>query len=268
MNKKSESTLNKMQKIMRVRNYSEQTVKSYIGYANKFLISFDKDAYHISVVEAKNYLLNYPYTSVSQQNQIINAIKFLYKEVVKRTLSIDKIKRPKKEKRLPRVINQYTLIEKLSKIENLKHRAILTFTFSCGLRVSETINMRIEDIDSENMLVLIRQGKGRKDRYSPLTQSTLELLRDYFKKYRPVEYLFNGQSSNKYSYTSCNKIFKKYIDPNQSIHLLRHSAATAALENGTHLSHIQKWYGHNSSKTTEIYTHISTTELHKIKQAV
>lgn len=268
MNKKSKSTLEKMNKIMSVRNYSPQTVKSYLGYTNKFLSFFNKDAYHISVIEARNYLLNYSYTSVSQQNQIINAVKLFYREVIGRNISINKIKRPRKEKRLPRVINQYVLIDKLSKIENLKHKALLVFTFSCGLRISETINMKIKDIDSGNMLVAIRQSKGKKDRYSPLTQLTLELLREYFLKYKPKEYLFNGQNSQKYSYTSCNKIFKKYIDPDCSTHTLRHSAGTAAYENGTDLRSIQKWFGHNSSKTTEIYTHISVKELHKIKQAI
>ncbi len=137
-------------------------------------------------------------------------------------------------------------------------------TYSVGLRVSEIVNIKIEDIDSKRMLIHIKNAKGRKDRIVPLSQTVLELLRNYFKEYRPKEYLFNGQNELRYSIGSCQKIYKKYIDTNSSIHTLRHSSFTNLLESGTDLRIIQKIAGHSSSKTTEIYTHVSNQLLNKV----
>jgi site-specific recombinase XerD len=142
---------------------------------------------------------------------------------------------------------------------------ILTLTYSVGLRVSEVVNLKIEDIDSKRMLIHIKNAKGKKDRIVPLSQKVLELLREYWKEYKPSIYLFNGQQSSQYSIGSCQKIYKKYIDQNSSIHTLRHSSFTNLLENGTDLRIIQKIAGHSSSKTTEIYTHISNNILGKVK---
>jgi site-specific recombinase XerD len=153
---------------------------------------------------------------------------------------------------------------KLSKIENLKHKTILTLTYSVGLRVSEIINLKIEDIDSKRMIIHIKNAKGKKDRIVPLSENVQNLIKIYSEKYTPKEYLFNGQSTNKYSIQSCQNIYKKYIDENSSIHTLRHSAFTNLLENGTDLRIIQKIAGHSSTKTTEIYTHVSNQLLNKV----
>ena len=127
------------------------------------------------------------------------------------------------------------------------------------------VNLKIEDIDSKRMLIHIKNAKGRKDRLVPLSKNVLELLREYWKEYKPKIYLFNGQSSDQYSIQSCQKIYKKYIDESSSIHTLRHSSFTNLLENGTDLIIIQKIAGHSSSKTTELYTHVSNGLLSKIK---
>ena len=174
-------------------------------------------------------------------------------------------KRPKSEKKLPRVIDGEFIKNQLTKITNLKHKTILTLTYSVGLRVSEIINLKIEDIDSKRMLIRIKNAKGRKDRIVPLSETVLELLRNYYKEYKPKQYLFNGQNSIQYSIGSCQKIYKKYIDSNSSIHTLRHSSFTNLLESGTDLRIIQKIAGHSSSKTTEIYTHVSNNMLSKVK---
>lgn len=137
--------------------------------------------------------------------------------------------------------------------------------YSVGLRVSEVINLKIEDIDSKRMIINIKLAKGSKDRIVPLSENILQLLRNYFKLYKPREYLFNGQKSLQYSSESCNKIIKKYLDSsNFHFHQLRHSCFTTLLENGTDLRVIQKIAGHSSSKTTEIYTHVSTQLLSKV----
>jgi site-specific recombinase XerD len=192
----------------------------------------------------------------------------LYKEVLGKKYDKVSFKRPRSEKKLPKVIDSELIKFKLSEIENLKHKAILTLTFSVGLRVSETVNLKIDDIDSKRMLIHIKNGKGRKDRIVPLSQTVLDLLRQYYREYKPVNYLFNGQFSEQYSIGSCQKIYKKYIDDESSIHTLRHSSATALLENGTDLRIIQSILGHSNVKTTEIYTHVSNQILSKVNLVI
>jgi site-specific recombinase XerD len=195
---------------------------------------------------------------------VINAIRFLYKFGLNKKYDKVSFKRPKSEKKLPQIIDHNHIITQLVKIENLKHKTILSLAYSIGLRVSEIINLKIEDIDSKRMLIHIKNAKGRKDRIVPLSENILTLLRDYFKEYRPVEYLFNGQNSPKYSTGSCNAIVKKYLGEKYHIHQLRHSCFTNLLEKGTDLRIIQKIAGHSNVKTTEIYTHVSNQLLNKV----
>jgi integrase/recombinase XerD len=246
-------------------NYSKSTSDIYLHYIDVFLSTTTKPSSRLTSGDFQLYLDNYNFTSVSQQNQIINAIRFLYKFGINKKYDKVSFNRPKKEKKLPRVIDSEQIIKSLSKIENIKHKSILTLCFSVGLRVSELVNLKIEDIDSSRMIIHIKNAKGRKDRVVPLSKAVLELLRIYYKELRPVEYLFNGQTTNKYSIGSCQKIYKKYIDSSTSIHCLRHSCFTNLLENDTNLRTIQSIAGHNSSKTTEIYTHVSNRILNTVK---
>ena len=246
-------------------NYSDKTIKSYLFYINQFLELLDIPPSRIKSSDFQSYLDNYQFTSVSQQNQVINSIRFLYKFGLNKKYDKVSFKRPKSEKKLPRVIDGEFIKEQLSKIDNLKHKAILTLTYSVGLRVSEITNLKIEDIDSKRMLIHIKNAKGRKDRVVPLSQNILLLLREYYKQHKPKEYLFNGQNSNQYSIQSCQKLYKVYIDNNSSIHTLRHSSFTNLLEGGLDIRIIQKIAGHSSSKTTEIYTHVSNGLLSKVK---
>jgi site-specific recombinase XerD len=245
-------------------NYSDRSIKSYLFYINQFLEGASIPPTRLTSNDFQSYLDNYQFTSVSQQNQVINAIRFLYKFGLNKKYDKVSFKRPKSEKKLPQVIDGEYIKEQLSKIENIKHKSILSLTYSVGLRVSEVINLKIEDIDSKRMIIHIKNAKGRKDRVVPLSQKILELLREYFIKYKPKEYLFNGQNSLKYSSGSCNKIVKKYLGEKYHIHQLRHSCATNLLENGTDLKIIQKILGHSNVKTTEIYTHVSNQLLNKV----
>jgi integrase/recombinase XerD len=202
-------------------NYSPRTRDNYMSHIKSFLESLgDKQIAHCNSNDFQSYLDSYKFTSVSQQNQVINSIRFLYKEVLNKKYDKVSFKRPRTEKKLPKVIDGEYIKSQLSKIVNLKHRAILTLTYSVGLRVSEVVNLKIVDIDSKRMLIHIKNAKGRKDRIVPLSQTVLELLREYFKEYKPKEYLFNGQSSLQYSIGSCQKIYKRYIDSESSIHTL------------------------------------------------
>ena len=246
-------------------NYSLRTVEIYCYYIEKFLIHVNKYPQHLVSSDFQNYLNTFNFSSISQQNQIINAIKFLYERVLNKKYDKVCFKRPRGERKLPQVIDKEFLLNKINKIENIKHRAIISLAFSVGLRVSEVINLKIKNIDSKRGLIHIIQGKGRKDRDVPLSLLILDLLRDYYKQYRPTTYLFNGQDSLKYTASSCNKLVKYYLGEEYHFHLLRHSCFTSLLESGTDLRVIQTIAGHSSSKTTEIYTHVSTQLLSKVK---
>lgn len=149
-------------------NYSNRTKGVYLHYIKEFVrYCGDKRVTHINSNDFQSYLDNYNFTSVSQQNQVINAIRFLYKEVLGKKYDKVSFKRPKSEKKLPKVIDGGHIIQQLSKIENIKHRAILTLTYSVGLRVSEVTNLKIDDIDSKRMIIHVKNAKGRKDRIVP-----------------------------------------------------------------------------------------------------
>jgi len=249
---------------LRYKNYAPNTIKVYKQILLQFLKETNcKDPYSISTKSIVDYLEHKKFTSIPQQNQFIGCLKLFARYILnKKDVHIDKIERPRCEKKLPRVIEKKFLLSQLDKIKNSKHRALLTLTYSTGMRVSEIINLLISDIDSKRMIITVRQSKGNKDRIVPLTEKVLGLLRIYYSEYKPKEYLFNGQGTNlQYTSTSCNAIVKQYIGKQYHFHLLRHSNATALLEAGTDLRIIQKHLGHSSCKTTEIYTHVSTATL-------
>lgn len=250
-------------------NYSENTIKVYLSYFKQFIYAFsNKNVRHISYDEIVNYLNSFvdqDSLSPTKQNQIINCIKFYYEKILGQPRKFYKLRRPRGEKKLPKVIDQEELLGKIVIIPNLKHKTILTLTYSVGLRVSEIVNLKIADIDSQRMLIYINNAKGRKDRIVPLSESVLKLLRFYYTQYKPKEYLFNGQNSLKYSISSCQAIYKQYIDTKTSIHNLRHSSFTALLENGTNMRLIQRIAGHKNISTTEIYTHVSNKLLSQVR---
>ncbi|NBU54539.1 MAG: hypothetical protein EBS45_03930, partial [Proteobacteria bacterium] len=171
-------------------NYSDRTIKSYLHYINQFLENTKIPPTRLTSTDFQSYLDNYEFTSTSQQNQVINAIRFLYKFGLNKKYDKVSFKRPKSEKKLPQVIDVDHIKSQLSKITNLKHKTILTLTYSVGLRVSEIVSLKIEDIDSKRMIIHIKNAKGKKDRIVPLSQNVLELMREYYRYYKPKEYLF------------------------------------------------------------------------------
>jgi integrase len=199
--------------------YSKRTKEMYIHYTSKFLIKVNKYPQHITSKDFEDYLLKYKFTSISQQNQIINSIKFLYEKVLNKKYNKIDFERPRTEKHLPQIIDNGFLLNKINLIPNLKHKAIISLAYSVGLRVSEVINLKIVDVDSKRMIININQAKGKKDRIVPLSEHILDLLRKYWKEYHPREYLFNGQNSLQYSATSCNQIVKKYLGDKYHFHL-------------------------------------------------
>lgn len=268
MNMKHEQILKIYNQKLKYFNYSPRTIEVYSHYCEKFLIAVDKYSQHIVANDFSDYLLNFKFSSISQQNQVINAIKFLYEKVLQKKYAKVDFTRPRRERKLPQVIDSKFLLKRIFQIENLKHRAIIMLAYSVGLRVSEVINLKITDIDSKRMIINIRQAKGRKDRIAPLSENVLDCLRQYYKKEKPNIYLFNGQFELQYSSKSCNQLVKKYLGRQYHFHLLRHSSATVMLERGVDLRFIQKILGHASSKTTEIYTHVSIAALSQIATAI
>ena len=247
---------------LKLKNYSDNTISNYCNQVKLFLEYFNKVATkpsEISEKQIKEWLMLA--NSINGRKHRISAVKLFYKYTGKQPLKFKHIEYPRSEKKLPKIIEKDFLLDKISKIENTKHKAIIALAYSTGMRVSEVCNLKITDIDSKRMVITIHQSKGRKDRIVALSEKILEILRIYFSKYKPKEYLFNGQFDLRYSTTSCNQIVKKYLGKEYHFHLLRHSNATALLEAGTDLRIIQKHLGHSSSKTTEIYTHVSTASL-------
>lgn len=250
---------------LKLKNYSDNTIKNYSCQVEMFLksqeVAFTEPS-KINEQSIKSYLLQFK--TRNAMCHAISALKLFYSKTVKQPLKFKHIQYPRSEKKLPKVIEKEFLLNKLSKIENIKHKAILTLAYSTGMRVSEVCNLKIEDIDSKRMLIYIKNAKGRKDRIVPLSNTVLALLREYFKQCKPKEYLFNGQLDVKYSTRSCNQIIKKYLGKEYHFHQLRHSNATAMLEAGTDLRYIQQHLGHRNIKTTEIYCHVSTAQIQKL----
>jgi site-specific recombinase XerD len=211
--------------------------------------------------------------SISQQNQRINAIKFYYEKVLEQEKEFYQIDRPRKERQLPDVLSKEEISLMLKNTQNIKHRCLIAIIYSCGLRRSEVINVKLVDIDSNRMLIKIRGAKGKKDRYVQLTKNILPILREYYKRDKPEIWLFEGSYEKQYSAISIYKVVKRAavkagIRKRVYPHILRHSFATHHLEQGTDLRYIQEWLGHDSSKTTEIYTHVSQTNFLNIKNPI
>lgn len=263
------------EELLQLEGKAQNTIDIYSSLVENFIEWSGKDIYHISGEKINEYIRlkviveNY---SDSWQNQFINAIKRFFKLNLNKEINPKWITRPKRKKKLPVVLNVQEVKTILDSINNIKHQAIIRTIYDHGLRISEVTNLKPSDVDSQRMLLRVEKGKGGKDRYIDLSEKSLLLLRKYFRQYRPQEYLFEGQNGGKYSEESIRKIFerakekagiKKYC----TVHTLRHSFATHLLDNGTNLRFIQNALGHASSKTTEIYTHVSVENLHNLKRA-
>ncbi len=254
--------------------YSKNTIKTYKGLFEEFINYFHK--FEIQLIDEKmiiaflQYLVMERKISPSYQNQSINAIKFYYERVLGGKRKIYLVERPRREKTLPVVLNETEIINTIRQVKNIKHKVIILLTYSSGLRLSELLNLKIKDIDSKRMQVFVRQSKGRKDRYTLLSKKVLPVLRQYFEEYKPKEWLFEGAKGKQYSESSVQTIVKEAyqkagIKKKVSTHTLRHCFGTHLLENGTDLRYIQVLMGHESSKTTEIYTHVTTKGFDQIK---
>ena len=262
-----------MRDTLKLKGYSSKTIKSYMSHIRLFLKYISKNAELVSKEDINKYLLHLleeKGNAHSFVSQAVSSIKFLFGQVLMRDDLIFSILRPKKEKKLPEILSQKEVMNILDNSINLKHKAILFLTYSSGLRVGEVVRLKVKDVDSERMLIHVVQGKGRKDRYTVLSEVALNVLREYARISKPSIWLFQGQEAGSHiTERTVQRIFenakkKAGIQKKVSVHSLRHSFATHLLEGGIDLRYIQELLGHQSSKTTEIYTHVTEKGIKKI----
>jgi len=260
---------------LKYRRYSPNTIKTYTDALGVFFhYHSNKVPEQLGIAEIIEFNTGYilrKHLSASYQNQVINAIKLFYRNRFNRNMDLNNIQRPRREQRLPNVLSKQEIKSILEAPTNLKHRAMLSLIYACGLRRSELLNLSLSDVLSDRNVLFIRQSKGKKDRLIPISNKIIEMLRTYYKAYKPKVWLFEGQNvGERYSERSLQLVLKQALkkagnSKPVSLHWLRHSYATHLLESGTDLRYIQELLGHNSSKTTEIYTHVTTKSLQQIR---
>lgn len=267
--------LHKFKQWLSSRRYSPSTIKTYTEALKSFLVfcrrkSIQDITNEDIIIYTNEYLLKNN-LSASYQNQIMNSIKLYFSTIRESKIDIEKIHRPKRFKVLPNVLSKEEVKLILEAHSNIKHKMMLCLIYSCGLRCGELLALKPLDIDSKRNIVLLKNAKGKKDRIVPLSPKILQMLRDYYILYKPKIYLFEGNiPTTSYSEKSLQSVLKQALKKTNSkkpvtLHWLRHSYATHLLESGTDLRYIQELLGHSSSKTTEIYTHVSAKSIQQIK---
>jgi site-specific recombinase XerD len=266
--------LDDFKKLLSIKRYSYRTIKSY---SNALKVFFSKisniNPENITPSEIEKFINKMVVDdNISQayQKVLVGAIKLFYNELLRKNYKLNYLYPDRAEKKLPVVLTKTEVQLLLNSIQNIKHKSILSMIYSAGLRLSEVVEVKLTDIDSKRMLIKINQGKGKKDRYVMLSEKLLLLLREYYKEYKPKEYMFEGQKGGKYSARSVQAIFKEALRKSKikkeaSVHTLRHSFATHLLESGSDIRIIQQLLGHSSIKTTQIYTQVSSLKISEIK---
>lgn len=257
-----------------LKGYSENTIRTYCTEFSQ-LLKIIKNV-HVNDLDSEKlrsyflYIINVQKLSENTIHSRMNAVKFYFEQVLHREKFFMEIPRPKKKSLLPKALSTNDIKKMFDVLDNIKHKLILKLCYGMGLRVSELVNIKITDIDSHRMQVLVSQGKGKKDRYVVLPESVLEQLRNYYLEYRPKVFLFEGQGGGSYSVRAAQKVFKNAMNKAKinkvvGVHSLRHSYATHLIEQGTDIRFVQDLLGHQSIRTTMVYTHLSDAAKRKIK---
>lgn len=256
---------------LKLKNYAKSSIENYCSQVALFLSEHEKVATKPSEISermVKEWLLKAK--TVNSRKHRISAVKLFYQLTGKQPLKFKYIEYPRAEKKLPVVLSQGEVQRMFDVCENLKHKVILALLYSCGLRVSELINLKWANIDRSRMIINILQAKGGKDRQVMLAPELLPLLEKYYYEYKSVEYILNGQSSVQYSDRSVGEVMKQLaakagINKRVYTHLIRHNCFTHMVENGTDINLIQRLAGHSSVKTTNIYLHTSHNLISRIQ---
>ncbi|MDP5105369.1 MAG: site-specific integrase [Polaribacter sp.] len=266
--------LNNFYSYLKGKRYSESTLQTYTFFVADFinfhtkkaldeLTNRDVELFIESVFIERNY-------SVSSQRQFVSALKLFTQFCPQTKINDLVLERPKRSRKLPSVLSQEEVLSIIQSTQNLKHKAIIALIYSCGLRISELINLKLADFHIERKQLIVKNGKGRKDRYVSLADSFLPLLTNYYHSYKPKIYFVEGQNEGKYSAESVRQFLRKSclnanIKKNVTPHTLRHSYATHLLENGVDIRYIQSLLGHAKPETTMIYTHVKRKDLMDIQ---
>jgi integrase/recombinase XerD len=275
--KEAEEGIDLVKRYLEEKRYSKRTIGSYLSHLELFFKYFnDKDPLDISEEDISEFIEDHIIKSgysASYQNIIISAIKMYYGLFGERRVNPDFLKRPRRSRALPKVFSKEEIMEIFSATRNNKHKLILWLVYSCGLRRSEVINIKLTDLDNDRGVLNIREAKGNTNRMVPIPQKIWEKIRTYINSYKPVDYLFEGQTGGKYSAESVYAVFKHSlklagIKKDVGVHSLRHSYATHLHEGGLDIRYIQELLGHKSTRTTEIYTHVSRRNLFAIRSPI
>jgi site-specific recombinase XerD len=267
------TAFNQYHSLLQLKGYSPKTIKTYTSAFHSLLRLLGAVAVtSLRKQHVQSYLLwlHKKGKSPAHLHTTINALKFYFEQVEGRGKEFYDLPRPQKPQKLPDILGEREIVKIFQSVENLKHRTLLMTAYSAGLRVSELVSLQVRDIDSERMMIHVRQGKGAKDRMVQLSTVLLDTLRAYYRAYKPSLYLFEGeQPGTPYSTRSAQEVLKKAkgkagILKQGSIHMLRHSYATHLLEGGTDIRYIQELLGHNNLQTTMRYTHVSKLQVQKI----
>ncbi|WP_439133056.1 site-specific tyrosine recombinase/integron integrase [Polaribacter sp.] len=266
--------LNSFYLYLKGKRYSKSTIQTYTFFIADFVNFYTKtpldeltnrnvELFIEKVFIERNY-------SVSSQRQFISALKIFIAFYPFTKINDLVLERPKKSRKLPSVLSQEEVLQIIAATQNLKHRAIIALIYSCGLRISELINLKLADFHIERKQLIVKNGKGRKDRYVSLADSFLPLLSNYYHSYKPKIYFVEGQNEGRYSAESVRQFLKKSclkanINKRVTPHTLRHSYATHLLENGVDIRYIQSLLGHAKPETTMIYTHVKRKDLMEIQ---
>jgi integrase/recombinase XerD len=275
LSEKGKADIAKFRRLLESNRYPESTVKAYTGMLTIFLRFISpKEATECTSNDLVKLVDEYILPnglSYSYQNQMVSAVKKFYSKIYKSVIDPGELSRPRPQHRLPNVLSKDEVKKILNAPLNEKHRVMLSLIYACGLRRSELTGLMPADVDSDRKLLHIRQSKGFRDRVVPLSERVIEMVRSYSGRYKPAQYLFEGQfPGSRYSASSLEKVFRTAcetagIKKSVTLHGLRHSYATHLLEAGTDLRYIQELLGHKSSRTTEIYTHVTTKSIQKIR---
>ena len=269
MSAKLDDVLFKLQEDLKLKNYAPNTHKAYLRHVRVYQNFYSKSVDELGEAEIRKYLLHLKESgSLSQMKQVVGALRFVYKYTLRQDRINDRISNPRGKRSLPTVLNRKQVIKLFTAVPNVRDRTVLQVMYASGLRLNEAIRLKISDIDSEKMLLQVRHGKGGKERRAMLSPKLLEILRHYYKIYRPKDYLFPGTRKEYISETviqracaEAGKRMKLRVFP----HALRHSFATHLLDQGTDINLIKELLGHANLQTTLIYTHVSTDAYRKIK---
>ncbi len=266
-----ENILDKTERVLRLRNYSPKTRKAYLLYIKEYLIFSKKANIKNKQKAIEEFLLDKHKRSQSPQtvNLALNAVKFFYSEVLKNPQKID-LKFAKRNKKLPVVLSRMEIEKVINATDNAKYRLMISLGYACGLRVSEVVSLKVADLDIDELVVHLKNAKGKKDRISVLPKKLQNDLRNIIAGKKVEDYLFVSNRGGELTTTSLQKMFRKSlaksgINKPATFHSLRHSFATHLLENGTDVRYVQELLGHANIRTTQIYTQVTNPSLKNIK---